>query len=92
MRLDLAQIVSLGQRCGIAAAFPNRAGGFVGEAVWDTQSIIGEMDPRWIGYMFDPAEATAEGGLGGWENGAAAHGTAPARCIASGLLLGEDGQ
>ena len=67
VRLDLAQIVSLGQRCGIAAAFPNRAGGFVGEAVWDTQSIIGEMDPRWIGYMFDPAEATAEGGLGGWE-------------------------
>jgi sugar phosphate isomerase/epimerase len=67
VRLDLTQIVALAQRCGITAMFPNRAGGFVGEAVWDTQSIIGEMDPRWIGYMFDPAEATAEGGLGGWE-------------------------
>ena len=67
VRLDLAQILVLAQRCGIAAAFPNRAGGYVGEAVWDTQSIISEMDPRWIGYMFDPAEATAEGGLGGWE-------------------------
>ena len=67
VRLDLAQIMVLAQRCGITAAFPNRAGEYVGEAVWDTQSIIGEMDPRWIGYMFDPAEATAEGGLGGWE-------------------------
>jgi sugar phosphate isomerase/epimerase len=67
VRLDLAQILVLAERCGIAAAFPNRAGGYVGQAVWDTQSIIGEMDPRWIGYMFDPAEATAEGGLGGWE-------------------------
>jgi len=67
VRLELAQILVMAQRCGIAAAFPNRAGAFVGEAVWDTQSIIGEMDPRWVGYMFDPAEATAEGGLGGWE-------------------------
>ena len=67
VRLELAQILSLAQRCGISAVFPNRAGAFVGEATWDTQSIIGDMDPRWIGYMFDPAEATAEGGLGGWE-------------------------
>ena len=67
VRLDVAQILALAQRCGITAMFPNRAGGFVGEAIWDTQSIIGQMDPRWIGYMYDPAEATAEGGLGGWE-------------------------
>jgi sugar phosphate isomerase/epimerase len=67
VKLDLAQILVLAQRCGIAAAFPNRAGENVGEAVWDTQEIIGSFDPRWIGYMFDPAEATIEGGLGGWE-------------------------
>jgi L-ribulose-5-phosphate 3-epimerase len=24
------------------------------------------MDPRWIGYYFDPCHATAEGGEGGW--------------------------
>ena len=67
VRRDLAQIASLGQRCNIAAAFPNRAGGFVGQAVWDTQLMIADMDPRWIGYYFDPAEATANGGAGGWE-------------------------
>ncbi|HKD10028.1 MAG TPA: TIM barrel protein [Bryobacteraceae bacterium] len=67
VRLDLAQILVIAQRCGITALFPNHAGGYVGEAVWDTQVVIGDMDPRWVGYLFDPAEATAEGGLGGWE-------------------------
>ncbi len=62
MRRDLGQIVALEQRCDIAAMFPNRAGNFVGEAVWDAQMAIGDMDPRWIGYYFDPAEA-----MGGWE-------------------------
>ena len=38
----------------------------MGEAVWDARAIIGDMDPRWIGYYFDPCHATAEGGLGGW--------------------------
>jgi sugar phosphate isomerase/epimerase len=68
VRRDLAQVVSLGQRCEICAAFPNHAGAFVGEATWDSASIIADMDPRWIGHMFDPAEATIEGGAGGWEN------------------------
>jgi len=67
VRLELAQILALAQRCGITAMFPNHAGAYVGEAVWDAQIVIGDMDARWIGYMFDPAEATAEGGLGGWE-------------------------
>src|SRR5215469_2027601 len=67
VRLDLAQILVIAQRCGITALFPNHAGGYVGEAVWDTQIVIGDMDPRWVGYLFDTAEATAEGGLGGWE-------------------------
>jgi sugar phosphate isomerase/epimerase len=57
----------LAQRCGIAAMFPNKAGNFVGEAVWDTQSIVGDMSPEWVGYYFDPSQATAEGGAGGWE-------------------------
>jgi sugar phosphate isomerase/epimerase len=68
VRRDLAQVVSLGQRCEICAVFPNHAGAFVGEATWDSDSIIADMDPRWIGHMFDPAEATIEGGAGGWEN------------------------
>jgi L-ribulose-5-phosphate 3-epimerase len=67
VRQELGQILSLAQRCEISAMFPNRAGGFVGQSIWDTQEIISAFDPRSVGYYFDPAEATAEGGLGGWE-------------------------
>ena len=51
----------------MTAMFPNRAGGYVGEAVWDAQAIIGDMDPQWIGYYYDPSQATAEGAVSGWE-------------------------
>jgi L-ribulose-5-phosphate 3-epimerase len=67
VRQDLAQILGLAQRCDIAAMFPNRAGGFVGQSVWDAQEIVGTIDPRLVGYYFDPAEAAAEGGAGGWQ-------------------------
>jgi sugar phosphate isomerase/epimerase len=67
VRQNLGQILAMAQRCDIAAMIPNRAGGFVGQAVWDAQEIIGGIDPRIVGYYFDPAEATAEGGAGGWQ-------------------------
>jgi L-ribulose-5-phosphate 3-epimerase len=67
VRRDLMQLIPLEQRSDICALFPNRAGAFVGESTWDTQSVIETIDPRWVGHMFDPAEATAEGGAGGWE-------------------------
>jgi L-ribulose-5-phosphate 3-epimerase len=67
VRQNLGQILAMAQRCDIAAMIPNRAGGFVGQAVWDAQEIIGGIDPRLVGYYFDPAEATAEGGAGGWQ-------------------------
>jgi sugar phosphate isomerase/epimerase len=67
VRRDLAGLVAIGQRFGIAAGFHNEAGDNVGAAVWDIQSVIGGMDPRWAGYCFDPCSATAEGGAGGWE-------------------------
>jgi hypothetical protein len=38
----------------------------VGAAVWDIRSIIGDMDPKGIGYYFDPGHTTAEGREGGW--------------------------
>jgi L-ribulose-5-phosphate 3-epimerase len=65
VRRDLAGVVEVAQRCEIAAVFPNRAGGFVGQSVWDTQIMIGDMNPQWVGYEFDPAEV---GGVeGAWE-------------------------
>ncbi len=67
VRGDLAGLVAYGQRAGMTAMFPNRAGGYVGEALWDAQSVIGDMDPALVGYYFDPSQATAEGGVSGWE-------------------------
>jgi sugar phosphate isomerase/epimerase len=66
VRAVAAGLVALGKEYGIAAGFHNHSGDYVGEAVWDARAIIGDMDPRWIGYYFDPCHATAEGGLGGW--------------------------
>ncbi len=67
VRSDLNGLINYGRSATMAAMFPNRAGAYVGEAVWDTQTIIADMDPQWIGYYFDPSQATAEGGVGGWE-------------------------
>ncbi|MGA2594209.1 MAG: sugar phosphate isomerase/epimerase family protein [Bryobacteraceae bacterium] len=66
VRRDVEGLVALGRACGIAAGFHNHSGNYVGEAVWDTRTIIDDMDPKWIGYYFDPCHATAEGGEAGW--------------------------
>jgi sugar phosphate isomerase/epimerase len=67
VRAELTSLVALGRQYQMAAAIPNKAGSFVGEALWDMQAIINDMDPQWLGYYFDPSQATAEGGLAGWE-------------------------
>lgn len=56
VRSDLTNLVSLGRQSDMIAMFPNHAGGFVGEAVWDAQAIVGSLDPAWIGYYFDPSQ------------------------------------
>ncbi len=66
VRRDVTGLVALAKEHGVAAGFHNHSGMNVGEAVWDTRAIIGEMDARSIGYYFDPCHATAEGGEGGW--------------------------
>jgi len=66
VRRDVAGMVDQARAYGMTAGFHNHSGANVGEAVWDTRAIIGEMDPKWIGYYFDPCHATAEGGEAGW--------------------------
>ncbi len=68
VRQDLVQLLPLAQRSTITAMVHNRAGGFVGQSIWDTQTVISTIDNRWVGYCYDPAEAMIEGGLG-WEAG-----------------------
>jgi sugar phosphate isomerase/epimerase len=64
VRNDLTGLLAAGKQYQMTAMFPNHAGGFVGEAVWDAQSILGDLDPQWIGYYFDPSQT---GGAANWE-------------------------
>lgn len=66
VRRDVAGLVAQGRAYGMTAGFHNHSGNNVGEAVWDARAVIEEMDPKWIGYYFDPCHATAEGGEAGW--------------------------
>jgi sugar phosphate isomerase/epimerase len=65
-RREIAGLASLGRTYEIAFGVHNRAGEFAGGAVWDTRILIADLDPRWVGYFFDPCQATAGGGNGGW--------------------------
>jgi len=67
VRRDLTGLVAMAKEHGITAGFHNHSGPYVGAAVWDIRAIIGDMDPKAIGYYFDPCHATAEGGEGGWK-------------------------
>ena len=66
VRRELSSLVAIGRAYGMVAGFHNHSGSIVGEATWDTHAVIGEMDPNWVGYYFDPCHATAEGGVSGW--------------------------
>jgi len=67
VKRDVQGLVELGKEYGIAAGFHNHSGDYIGSPIWDTRSIIADLDPRWIGYYFDPCHATAEGGVAGWD-------------------------
>jgi len=66
VKRDTEGLVALAREAGIVAGFHNHSGDFVGAPVWDIREIIGGIDPRWIGYYFDPCHAVAEGGFEGW--------------------------
>jgi len=65
IRNDLLNLVFLSQRSEMTAMISNRAGGNFGESIWDTHSVIGDMDPRWIGYCYDPSQAVTAGNAAG---------------------------
>lgn len=67
VKKDTEGLVAIAGKHGIAAGFHNHSGDFVGTATWDTREIIHDMDPKRIGYYFDPCHATAEGGRFGWQ-------------------------
>ena len=67
VKRDVQGLVELAKEHGVAGGFHNHSGDNVGSPIWDTRAIIADLDPRWIGYYFDPCHATAEGGVAGWE-------------------------
>lgn len=66
-RRDVEGLVALAKECGLQLGCHNHSGDYVGAFVWDTREIIRDLDPKWIGYYYDPAHATVEGGLAGWQ-------------------------
>lgn len=66
IRTAVAGLAALSREHGVVAGFHNHSGDYVGSAVWDIRALIHDLDPKWIGYYFDPCHATIEGGLAGW--------------------------
>lgn len=56
IRTDLIGLAAIGGQYAMTAMIPNRAGGYFGEAVWDTESLIAQFSPSSIGYYFDPSQ------------------------------------
>lgn len=54
VRGDLEGLLRLGEGAGIQAGFHNHAGATVGGALWDSWELLQPLDPRWVGFYFDP--------------------------------------
>jgi sugar phosphate isomerase/epimerase len=62
---DIMGLASLSRAVNMGMTIPNVAGENVGAATWDLNAIIRGIDPRAVGYSFDPGYALEEGGVGG---------------------------
>jgi sugar phosphate isomerase/epimerase len=67
VRMQVSDLVRLGRQHGVRAGFHNHSGPVVGGALWDSWEILRQLDPKWIGVYFDPAQATIEGGKHAWK-------------------------
>ncbi len=69
VKVDLDGLIGLAQHAGIQGGFHNHSGAYVGSAMWDHWGLLQDLDPRVVGFYFDPCHATIEGGDAGWEIG-----------------------
>ncbi|MEX2260938.1 MAG: TIM barrel protein [Bryobacteraceae bacterium] len=65
-RTKLQQLAKVNRRLGLRAGMHNHSGDSVGCCVWDNIEILQDVDEAAIGFYFDPAQATIEGGKLGW--------------------------
>jgi sugar phosphate isomerase/epimerase len=59
---ELMTLASVARAYNIATCLHNMAGDYVGASIWDVNNIFRGIDPRWVGYDFDPGSATQQAG------------------------------
>ena len=62
---DLLGVASIGRAYNVATAFHNGSGDSVGANLGDVNTFLRGVDPRWVGYDFDPGNAAEASGPGG---------------------------
>jgi sugar phosphate isomerase/epimerase len=70
-RAQLKSLLELSRKSHMVAGLHNHSGPFVGGALWDSWDLLNDLDPEQVGFYFDPAQATIEGGNHGWKLGLA---------------------
>lgn len=65
-RQSLRELAQVGNRLDLRAGMHNHAGDSVGCSVWDSWEAMQDVDASRVGFYFDPAQATIEGGKTGW--------------------------
>jgi len=58
-------LASIARAYNVAMAVHNASGDSVGAGLWDLSGILRGIDPRWVGYDFDPGYATESAGVSG---------------------------
>jgi sugar phosphate isomerase/epimerase len=62
---EIFGLASVARAYNVALAVHNTSGDSVGAALWDVSGMLRTIDPRWVGYDFDPGFATETAGVNG---------------------------
>ena len=65
LQREILGLASIGRAYNVAMALHNTSGDAVGAALWDLSGMLRTVDPRWVGYDFDPGFATQTAGVNG---------------------------
>src|SRR6185369_9376777 len=66
VKSSLRGLVELAKEYGITAGLHNHVG-YVGQAIWDVQPILAEMDKTRVGYYYDFDHAAVVGARDSWQ-------------------------
>lgn len=69
MQRTIHNLAKLNERCAITGCYQNHHGGrIMGASIWDLRTVLGDLDPAWMGCQYDIRHAVAEA-TGSWEQG-----------------------